>query len=409
MLALAVLSFVPVINPASACTSSNGRSAPYATVRLVLNNPSGMPAAVQQGITGGIAAWNSSSCNDGDDYPAFFTSGTADVAIQVFFDPNISQVRDQNNNTLCASINHGGVNDGSNATITLHGSIRLADGRTFECYPNSSIAADSVAHELGHYLGLADSGCSDHIMAERTGTVTNGQMTWSTSRQVQAAECTFADSANSTTLEQNNETSDPFCEAYCWTSCVNNVCPDGNPGCPILMDLENDGIHLTGLDPVWFDIDADGGLDLISWTDRGEGLLALDRNRNGLIDDGSELFGDATRLSDGSRALNGYLALAELDTWVFGGNEDGHIDVTDAAFGSLQMWIDRSHDGVSQPEELQTLQQAGILRIGLGYRRSNRTDRHGNELRFLGRAWKVDRHEVVRPILTWDVFFLVRP
>jgi hypothetical protein len=173
------------------------------------------------------------------------------------------------------------------------------------------------------------------------------------------------------------------------------------------MDLENDGVHLTGLDdPVWFDIDADGTQDLLSWTDRSEGFLVLDRNHNGRVDDGGELFGTATRLIDGALAPNGYIALAELDSQAFNGNEDGHLDSADTAFGLLRLWTDRNHDGISQAEELQTPGAAGIQRVDLEYRSSRRTDRYGNEFRFLGRAWKRGHFGVVRPILTWDVFFL---
>jgi hypothetical protein len=261
---------------------------------------------------------------------------------------------------------------------------------------------DSIAHEFGHLLGLADAPdplgqCLGHIMGSRVQDFT---------RTVQADDCQVADQKWETTNE--SEPPDPFCDAYCQSHCVNNVCQD-HPS-PILMDLENDGVHLTGLDdPVWFDIDADGAPDLISWTDRSEGLLALDRNGNGLIDDGGELFGNATRLSNGNRALNGYLALAELDSWIFSGNEDGHLDSADAAFGALRLWTDLNHDGTSQPEELQTLAQAGIRRIGLEYRSSRRTDRYGNEFRFVGTALKMGRNGVVRPILTWDVFFVAVP
>jgi hypothetical protein len=108
------------------------------------------------------------------------------------------------------------------------------------------------------------------------------------------------------------------------------------------------------------------------------------------------LFGTATRLANGTRASNGYVALAELDSWIFSGNGDGHLDSADAAFGSLRLWTDRNHDGISQPEELQTLAEAGIRRIDLDYRSSRRTDRYGNEFRFLGRAWKAGRNGVVR-------------
>jgi hypothetical protein len=190
-----------------------------------------------------------------------------------------------------------------------------------------------------------------------------------------------------------------------------------NPTCdypydctPILIDLENDGIHLTGIDdPVRFDIDANGTPDLISWTDRGDGFLVLDRNGNGLIDDGGELFGNSTLLVDGTRALNGYEALAELDSSFLGGNQDHVIDSRDGAFGLLQLWTDRNHDGISQPEELQTLAEAGIRRIGLDYWRSHRTDRHGNRFVFFGTAWETGRQGRARPLLTWDVAFVGQP
>ena len=278
------------------------------------------------------------------------------------------------------------------ATIT----IWTNQGNGVPCSP----LTDSLAHEFGHLLGLADApdplgACLDHIMGGRAQGFT---------REVQADDCQTADQQ----WETNYETHpiDPYCDAYCITYCVDNMCQD-HPS-PILMDLENDGIHLTGLDdPVWFDIDADGKLDLISWTDRGEGILALDRNGNGLIDDGSELFGTATPLSDGTRARNGYIPLAELDSWSFSGNGDGHLDSADAAFSSLRLWTDRNHDGISQPVELQTLSEAGVQRIDLNYRNSHRADRYGNQFRFLSRAWKTGRSGVAHPILTWDVFVLI--
>jgi hypothetical protein len=79
------------------------------------------------------------------------------------------------------------------------------------------------------------------------------------------------------------------------------------------------------------------------------------------------------------------------------------------AFPWLRLWTDQNHDAVSQPAELKSLVQAGVRQIDLDYRRSNRTDRYGNELRFLGRAWKTGRNGVPRPVLTWDVFFVVAP
>jgi hypothetical protein len=247
---------------------------------------------------------------------------------------------------------------------------------------------DVIAHELGHVMGLDDAPdpynqCLGHIMGSRLSGGT---------RSVGGDDCAVADEMWHNSHE--DAPNDPYCEAY---------------GCsPVLVDLENDGIHLTGVDdPVSFDIDADGGADLISWTDRSEGMLALDRNGNGIIDDGGELFGNATRLANGIRAANGYEALAELDTWTFGGNGNGVIEPSDAVFSSLRMWTDLNHDGVSQPEELKTLTEAGIRLMGVDYRESRRRDRYGNEFRFVGTAWKEGQHGRVHPILTWDVFFLV--
>ncbi len=88
--------------------------------------------------------------------------------------------------------------------------------------------------------------------------------------------------------------------------------PDEN--CPVLLDLQQDGFHLSGPSPaIRFDIDADGDLDEIAWTKAGEddALLCWDRNQNGVIDDGRELFGYATQLLSGHPARIGYRALLD--------------------------------------------------------------------------------------------------
>ena len=112
----------------------------------------------------------------------------------------------------------------------------------------------------------------------------------------------------------------------------------GNPCSPIVINLADAEWRLSGADdPVSFDIDADGRPNRITWTGRGEPLafLARDRNANGVIDDGRELFGTATLLTSGSRAVNGFEALAELDE-----NDDGVIDGLDAVWTKLLLWTD---------------------------------------------------------------------
>jgi len=176
--------------------------------------------------------------------------------------------------------------------------------------------------------------------------------------------------------------------ADCCTGICNNYVCSSSPS-PILINLKNDGVNydLTSwADGVAFDIDADGHLDQVAWTepDADVAFLVLDRNRNGVIDDGSELFGTATPKSNGERAANGFDALVDLD----GGpsRSDGRIDRRDAVFSELRLWFDRNHNGFSEADELVTLTDAGIVAIFTAYVQSPRVDRYGNEYKLVGTA-----------------------
>jgi Ca2+-binding RTX toxin-like protein len=131
---------------------------------------------------------------------------------------------------------------------------------------------------------------------------------------------------------------------------------------PLVLDLDGDGIETTGLNasaPILFDSDADGVKTATGWVRPDDGILVMDRNGNGVIDSGRELFGDETLLANGSLATNGYQALAALDS-----NGDHKISAQDTSFASLRVWQDANQDGVSQSGELRTLQQLGITSIG---------------------------------------------
>lgn len=182
--------------------------------------------------------------------------------------------------------------------------------------------------------------------------------------------------------------------------------------CPLVMDTSGWGYKLTSAERgVWFDINADGQLDAISWTDatRDVAFLTFDRNGNGSIDDGEELFGNVTPVPGNmppERATHGFDALASLEDPSYGpSRRDGLIDVRDAAYARLLLWTDRNHDGASQPAELQLASAAGLVAIETRYRESKRVDRHGNEFRLRGISWW-QRNARLDPRLFYDVYFV---
>jgi len=67
------------------------------------------------------------------------------------------------------------------------------------------------------------------------------------------------------------------------------------------------------------------------------------------------------------------------DTKVNGGNGDGQIDANDAVYSQLRIWVDKSHDGISQGDEVFTLAELGITSISLDYEAAPWTDAFGNK------------------------------
>jgi len=180
----------------------------------------------------------------------------------------------------------------------------------------------------------------------------------------------------------------------------------GWPGSPIILAVgASADYQLVGTQGgVWFDLNADGTPDRIGWTRPGDlvGFLVLDRNLNGIIDNGQELFGNFTPLQAGQTAANGFEALALFDRPEFGGNANGWIDPGDGVWASLRIWIDFNHDGVSQPDELFTLAELNIARISTAAYPERRRDRFGNVFRLRGQ-FIIDGH--ARP--AYDVYLAV--
>jgi len=137
---------------------------------------------------------------------------------------------------------------------------------------------------------------------------------------------------------------------------------------------------------VKFDIVANGTPINVAWTraDSNDAFLALDRNHNGLIDSGAELFGNFTSQAPSAKrgGANGFLALQVFDDPANGGNGDGQITDDDAIWPALRLWVDANHDGVSQADELRSLADNGVRAISLHYVQQKTIDEFGNLYRF---------------------------
>ncbi|MFN2530600.1 MAG: hypothetical protein ABR555_04805 [Pyrinomonadaceae bacterium] len=175
-------------------------------------------------------------------------------------------------------------------------------------------------------------------------------------------------------------------------------------GSPVVLDLNNDGIALT--DPahgVEFDLNGNGTRDRLGWTtgNSDDAWLALDRDENGTIDNGAELFGDFTPQPPGPNK-NGFFALAEFDRASNGGNGDGLIDNRDRVFSWLRLWQDANHNGISESSELHTLDSMNVKELEFAFKESKRTDEYGNEFRY--RAKVKDTRDATIARWAWDVF-----
>ena len=274
-------------------------------------NLSGFPGPMSGAFSSAVKDWNDPSCNEGGiSFPEFEVGGNCVRQIDVLWIEGLNPLNEYSAGNYVGS------------TIKLYSQVRNPSNGNIMSSGTTAVVRDNAAHELGHILGLRDSfssSCQGFAMGQLG--VRQSSPPSFLDRSIRGAECQAAVATNETPAEGGG--ADPNGPIY-----LTENAPCEAIGCgPILVDLGRHGFRFTSVSASSsFDIDADGLGESISWVDPSfdDGFLVLDRNSNGTIDTGLELFGNVT-----SQPLveepNGLQALSVFDVALNGESSDSWI------------------------------------------------------------------------------------
>jgi len=396
-----------------------------ASVNVYIDNSTGFTDDEQGNIKTGLEDWNDENNSSGVNFIVHLNEslpapGTANTIV-VHYDDNFSE------SEVASIVLHRDSTPNGPAVwadMVFHKNIRSGNPTTLPAFVRSV-----ARHEAGHGLGLDDApNCPPGSTIMNLGF--DGSERFITL-------CDNSRITSDVAYPTPGEAGDP-CSSnsqctgglFCMTGTCQSHCAAGGDGwcyahegdwiestctchySPIIIDVIGNGLELSDNENgVHFDLDRDGMKERMSWTTASsdDAFLVLDRNGNGTIDDGSELFGNLTSqpATPSGVGRNGFNALGEYDKPANGGNDDGRIDNQDAIFFFLRLWQDTNHNGISEPSELHILQEMGLASISLKYKESKRTDEFGNEFRY--RAKVKDVHGAQLGRWAWDVFLVSTP